>query len=312
MASSGKEHFKPADVEGLGQPARNIDPSDDSKAIGILLYKIEEKETSWSGKVEWTALEFYDNVIMCRKKLQWCCFPKTYYAEAIPRFKVVNVTFTNGRRNLFWWIFFLIMIGVLIIIFGMILLPSGIAKVVSIVGIVLLVLSPVPLVFCSKWRYVTFDIKGLNSGGWFSKDKIYSFNFCKSKPDEDFIVNYIYSPLRKGCAYIHALSHYNSAALAAPLKTELYTMMKAEDSLLPLIKNKDWVHYEDLRQRSDNDMQTRPHIAPPLQTYDEESEPYSVNHDLETPEDAPTARIEQYDGTDIYPVRAQRLPQCHS
>jgi hypothetical protein len=42
-ASSGKEHFKPADVEGLGQPARNIDPSDDSKAIGILLYKIEEK-----------------------------------------------------------------------------------------------------------------------------------------------------------------------------------------------------------------------------------------------------------------------------
>jgi hypothetical protein len=60
-------------------------------------------------------------------------------------------------------------------------------------------------------------------------------------------------------------------------------------------------------------MQTRPHIAPPLQTYDEESETYSVNYDLKTPEDAPTAHIERYDGTDIYPLQSQRLlPLRHS
>lgn len=311
MSTPRRQHFEPAtDVESPGhQPSArentNNVPTADSKEIGTLLYRIDEKQTNWDGNTEWITLEFYEHVIVYRKKAQWCCFPKMYYAEAIPRFKVVNVTFTNGRRNLFWWIFILAMIGALLIVFGMLLLPSTTGEIMRIVGIVLLAVSPVPLIFCSKWRYVTFDIKGLHSGGgWFSKAKIYSFHFSESKPDEDFIVNYIYSPLQKGCTQIHALSHYNSAALAAPLNSELRTSMKAEDWLLP---HKQWTSHQHRRGRGDYN--SHPHIVPT--TYDE-SEPYSdveYEYDQETPEDFPIARTME---ADIRPaVRAQRVPKRH-
>lgn len=223
MSTPRRQHFESAtDVESPGhQPSArentNNVPTADSKEIGTLLYKIDEKQTNWDGNTEWITLEFYEHVIVYRKKAQWCCFPN-----------------------------------------------SG--------------------------------------GGWFSKAKIYSFHFSKSKPDEDFIVNYIYSPLQKGCTQIHALSHYNSAALAAPLNSELRTSMKAEDWLL---SHKQWTSHQHRRGRGDYN--SHPHIIP---TYDE-SEPYSdveYEYDQETPEDFPIARTME---ADIRPVRAQRVPKRH-
>lgn len=283
-------------------------PKNDSRP-GKLLYKLEEKETSWNGNIDRITLEFYEHVVLYRIMSRWCCFPKTkYYAEAVPRFKIVNVTFSNGRRNLLSWVLFLAVIGALILASSMLpFLPLKTSQIMRIAGIALLVASPVPLLFCSKWRYVTFDVKGLDSGRWFSRDKIYSFSFSKSKPDEDFIIDYVYGPLQKGCTSIHALSHYNSAALAAPFNSKVYTAMKTEDWILP---QKEW-ELQQQQHRSGQNGRPR-NWKPPID--DDEPEVYTAEcYAREIPEDVrPSSPMMERYGTDTHPVQAQRLPRRHS
>jgi hypothetical protein len=190
--------------------------------VGTLVYKIQEKKILCNGNIEWTSLEFYEHVLLIREKVRWCCLPETYYAEALPRFKIVNVTFTNGKRNLIYWLLLLVLVGVCLLTLGI----NGENVTMAVIGVILLLLAPVPFFLCRKWRYVTFDIRGLSTGRWFSLAKTYTFRFRKERPNEAFFIDYIFSPLRKGRNATHALSHINSVGLAFPLKS--YVSSKAD------------------------------------------------------------------------------------
>jgi hypothetical protein len=188
--------------------------------VDKLMYEIHEKMTYCNGNIEWTGLEFYEHVLLIRQKVRWCCLPDKYYAEALPRFKIVNVTFTNGRRNLLGSAVLIALIGVFFLTLGLLRGGGGGGGImIAVIGGILILLAPLPFLLCTKRRHVTFDIRGLSMGRWFSSAKTYTFRFNKEKPDEAFIIDYIFGPLRKGGTAIHALSHINSVGLAFPLNS---------------------------------------------------------------------------------------------
>lgn len=101
-------------------------------------------------------------MLIVRSKHRWCCCPQKYYAEAIPRFKILNVTFTNGHRRQWRWVLLLLILGIFLMVIGILVLPpkctpssyvyfydepKGAAVALIIFGVVMIVTSPVPLFF---------------------------------------------------------------------------------------------------------------------------------------------------------------------
>lgn len=190
-----------------------------SPLVGKLLYRIQEKTKS-----SWTSLEFYEHVLVYRSKEKWCCFPGKYNAEAVPRFKIVNVTFTNGRRNQCCCVCTLFTVGLALILAGCFAwgkLSEGGKVCLILFGTLLFLGALIPLSLCKKFRYVTIDVKGNMTGAWFSMAKSYSFCFYRVDPDEVFIIDYVFGSLRKGSVPIHTLSHLNAVNLASPMSSDV-------------------------------------------------------------------------------------------
>lgn len=193
-------------------------------SLGTPLYEIAEKSTECSTcTTETVELRFYDHVLLYRRRAKWCCFPEDSDFNAVPRFKIVNVSFTNQKKKNFHWAIMLGIVGILLFTYG--LLVDNFA--VLVVGILIL-FGVAPAIFfvgafCGReGRYVTFDIKGSGSTtSWFSSSRTIICRFEKQIPNEDFIVDYVYGPLKKGCNPMHVLSHLNAVALAAPLQSRL-------------------------------------------------------------------------------------------
>jgi hypothetical protein len=171
-------------------------PVTESSKVGKLLYEVENKRTKCDGNIDWCSLQFYDHVLIVHSKHRWCCCPQKYYAEAIPRFKILNVTFTNGRRRQWRWVLLLLILGIFLMVIGILVLPpkctpsscvycydepKGAAVALIIFGVVMIVTSPAPLFFARKFRFVTIDVKGIGSNRWFSSAKAYTFGFLKPK-----------------------------------------------------------------------------------------------------------------------------------
>jgi hypothetical protein len=47
------------------------------------------------------------------------CFPKSMKTEVIPRYKIVDATFTYGPKNIPWPVYFLLLLGMLLVIIGL-------------------------------------------------------------------------------------------------------------------------------------------------------------------------------------------------
>lgn len=138
---------------------------------GQLLYEISDKDTDCCGNTDYTQLQFYEHFLLVRTKHVSCCdcCQEEYYAEAVPRYHIVNVSFTRGASNWLNW-----------------------------------------LCCCcqEKTRHVTFQVRGAGGGlvEWFLASK-YSFPFSHAKPDEDFVIDYVFGPLGKGITpYTHFLT----------------------------------------------------------------------------------------------------------
>jgi hypothetical protein len=47
------------------------------------------------------------------------CFPKSMKTEVIPRYKIIDATFTYGPKNIPWPAYFLLLLGMLLVIIGL-------------------------------------------------------------------------------------------------------------------------------------------------------------------------------------------------
>lgn len=211
-------------------------PLTEDPKVGHLLYEIEDKEIKCDCLIEWVGLQFYEHLLVIRSKERHCCCPPTYFAEAIPRFKILNVTFTNGRRGLWRWGLFLFIVGLVLLIMGIYILPGPGRATLLTLGIITMLVAILMLFLRRRWRYVTIDVKGNGGGRWFSRAKTYIVRFRRAnQPDEGFIFNYVFGPLSQEFAPFHALSHLHEASLAHPLTYENS-------------KREPWFHFDEEEQ----------------------------------------------------------------
>lgn len=91
-------------------------------------------------------------------------------------------------------------------------------------GLVVGAFAIVPLFLFHQYRTVTFDIRqgsGTTSSISFLTASQEAFQFRHQKPDEGFLMDYVFGSLRAGTMATHKVSHLNYAALATPIGVEL-------------------------------------------------------------------------------------------
>ena len=186
--------------------------------MGKLLYSVTDEWTQCCKSFH-VQLHFYEHLVVIRTSENPTCgdFSEQYTSFAIPRFKIINVTFTNGGRN--GWRRSLLFFFIALIAFGL-------AQAV-IMGLIFVAIGVVFLFLTSKNRNVTFDLRGPVQGVSSSLfgttgDSSVAVEFGgEVEPDETFIMNYVYDSLRLGSETSHLVSHWNGAALATPIAVSM-------------------------------------------------------------------------------------------
>mmetsp|Transcript_5764 Transcript_5764/g.11776 ORF Transcript_5764/g.11776 Transcript_5764/m.11776 type:complete len:333 (-) Transcript_5764:70-1068(-) len=103
----------------MAAPLARSENTATEEGIGQLLHQIRSKHMKKPlGITETTNLQFYEHAIVAKVSMQWCCFPKRYRVFVIPRFKIVDVSFSFGPRSVSWLFYFLLMLSIILISMG--------------------------------------------------------------------------------------------------------------------------------------------------------------------------------------------------
>lgn len=213
--------------------------------LGSLLYSVHSaRRTLLTCFLEETDLEFYEHAVIARLTTQWWCFPKRYFMEIIPRFKIVDVTCSLGPRSIPKLLSFVIIVAVITLIALAAFVPgneTACAVMATMLCIYLALIIVIP--WLRKWQYINFNVrKPVSSRCFFSHgDTVpYSFRLKKTASDvrstlktgphvesdnvsfdEMFIGKYVYGSLAMGgvkaTSQAHIFSHFNNASLSTPI-----------------------------------------------------------------------------------------------
>lgn len=243
----------------------NAEISKPSSKTGSLLHSITDSYKKCCGSTHRVELEFYEHLMLVRitEKPSCGCLPTKYFSSAIPRFKIMDVTFTNGARSRLWLSYLLGTIGFVLTLIGAITIYNSAGAIAALIFGPLFVLSAiVPLFLFRHHRNVTFDIRkggGNKSSFFFSNVTELSFELHNHEPDEGFLLDYIFGNLRQGTEGTHKVSHLNYASLANPFDVVLNgslvegsndgqpdrALMKKETTAAPILPTGNYVFPHD-------------------------------------------------------------------
>ncbi|KAL7474610.1 hypothetical protein ACHAW6_000577 [Cyclotella cf. meneghiniana] len=183
---------------------------------------------------EETTLQFYEHVVIGVITTKLWCFPKSSITIVIPRFKIIDASFTFGPRGVPLLVYLLLLIAIVLIGVGSANggCPSGgcgslvIGCLMLIIALLLLFLP-----FCFKKHHVYLDVKTSLRTGIYRRSITYDFRFKKigfehatynkAAFDDMHLVNYVFGTLgnhgSEAMSRYHLLSHFHQVDLANPI-----------------------------------------------------------------------------------------------
>ncbi|KAL3775489.1 hypothetical protein HJC23_013540 [Cyclotella cryptica] len=189
---------------------------------------------------EETMLQFYEHVVVATITTRLWCFPKACQTIVIPRFKIVDASFTFGPRRIPAIVWLLLLISIVFLIAGgssggcSADLSTGSSCGLLVIGCLLLVVftPAILLAFCFRKRHHLYlDVKSQKRIGSGVGVTTYDFRFKKfafenaaynqAVVDEFYLMDYVYGPLGKcgneSMSRYHLLSHFHNVNLANPI-----------------------------------------------------------------------------------------------
>ena len=202
--------------------------------FGTALYELrEEKRTCCTYKNE--IATFYEDYIVIRNSTQFMCFPLRYEEFIMPKYKMVGVTVFRGTS---WtsiiWGAILTFLGFLFFLLGTSAEPQagelvGTGLLLLLLGIILLVLP-----MCLS-RYVTELQMMADPEDPAAPLCGYTSYWLRTfiKPDDDFIMQYVYGALNSNIEGYHALAHLIDDNLVQKVKPRMMTAIQIEEGAVP-------------------------------------------------------------------------------
>jgi uncharacterized membrane protein YeaQ/YmgE (transglycosylase-associated protein family) len=201
------------------------------QGFGNALYEIkEEKRKGCNYKAE--VATFYKDYLVIRNAQQQGCLPMRYEETVMPKYRLCGARISRGAN------FNLLALGVWLIVVGAALIGSdtgfksggGYAGIIfAIIGAALL-LTPLCLVYYVTELQVICDPDDPASPacGYVS---YYLRTF--QKPDDDFVLLYVYGSLNENMHGYHSLSHLIDDSLVAKVKPRMMTSIGIDAEALP-------------------------------------------------------------------------------
>ena len=210
--------------EGVGAGAEVINQAlyggSKSSDLGEALYELkEEKRKSCTYYKE--VATFYNDYVVIQNAKQFCCLPMHYEEYIIPKYKLCGAVVSKGVS----W--FTIVWGFLFLLVGIGLLMNE--DLVG-VGVGLLFLSFILLLLpmCMS-RYYT-ELQVLDDPD--ASPTVYNLRTFK-KPDDDFIMLYVYGTLHNNTQGYHALAHLIDDSLVSKVRPLEMTGIQIDAAQLP-------------------------------------------------------------------------------
>ncbi|KAL7470146.1 hypothetical protein ACHAXS_010380 [Conticribra weissflogii] len=117
MTKTNKSKHKASAM--VAPPLANTENTTTEEGIGRLLHQIHSKYMKKLTCItETTSLQFYEHAIVAKVTKQWCCFPKRFRVFVIPRFKIVDVSFSFGPRRISGFFYFFLILSIFLISLG--------------------------------------------------------------------------------------------------------------------------------------------------------------------------------------------------
>ena len=196
-----------------------------TRNFGRALYHIKEEKRKCCFYVAEIAT-FYQDFVVINNTKQFCCFPPRYGEKVIPKYKLVGATVRRGVN------FFSIGFGMILAFTSLVLMISGalIAGVSCLGPALLLLLLPL----CLARYYTELQVTG-DPDDPATPMCGYTSYYLRTfqKPDDDFIMLYVYGALHHNMPGYHALAHLVGDNLVSKVQPRLMSSIQIDAEQLP-------------------------------------------------------------------------------
>jgi len=198
------------------------------EAYGEVLYQIKEEKRKCCSYTAEIATFYQDFVVICNASQQWC-FPSRYEETIMPKYKLCGAEVQKGVN----WS--LLVAGFMLTLIGIVLLMQdnedlqGLSIAMLLIGIVF-ILSPMCMV-----RYITTLHVMADPDDPLTPPSGYHSYFLRTfkKPDDDFIMQYVYGSLHTNMPGYHALSHLLDDHIVSRVKPRMMTAVQIDADQVP-------------------------------------------------------------------------------
>ena len=198
--------------------------------FGKALYEIKEERRKGTNYVYEKAIFYEEYVVMEAGNKQGCC-PTRSQQIVLPKYKMCGARVNKAAKG-----YSLAMTGIGLIVGGIIVLimgATGSRSMLTALGAILIVVGLLCLLFpCCMSRYETELTVLVDPDDPALGQKTYTLRTFQ-KPDDDFILLYVYGCVTEGMAGFHALSHLVDDNLVCKVQPLEMTAISIADDKLP-------------------------------------------------------------------------------
>lgn len=201
------------------------------QGFGTAVYEIkEEKRKGCTYMAE--VMTFYQDYVVLRNTVQKGCLPTRYEETVMPRYRICGARICRGAN------YFLLMVGLGCLVIGVLFLLLNLERKggVFVVGIFLAIIGAALLLTPMRLTYYVTELQVLCDPDDLASPKC-GFNsyYLRTfqKPDDDFILLYVYGSLSTNMAGYHSLAHLIDDSLVAKVKPRMMTSIQIDAGAIP-------------------------------------------------------------------------------
>ena len=201
------------------------------QGFGTALYEIkEEKRKGCTYTAE--VATFYKDYVVLRNAVQKGCLPMRYSETVMPKYRMCGAVISRGANQ------FLLMIGLVCLVIGVLAILTNLERKggILLVGIILAIVGATLLLTPMCLTYYVTELQVLCDPDDLVSPKCgYTSYYLRTfkKPDDDFILLYVYGALNSNMAGYHSLSHLIDDSLVAKVKPRMMTSIQIDAEALP-------------------------------------------------------------------------------
>ena len=201
------------------------------QGFGTALYEIkEEKRKGCTYTAE--VATFYKDYVVLRNAVQKGCLPMRYEETVMPKYRMCGAVITRGANN------FLLMIGLIMLVIGVLMILTNLERMeaVFLIGVFLALIGAALLATPLCLTYYVCELQVLCDPDDPASPKCgYTSYYLRTfkKPDDDFILLYVYGSLNSNMAGYHSLSHLIDDSLVAKVKPRMMTSIQIDAEAMP-------------------------------------------------------------------------------